>query len=263
MLQAFKAAGKDFVDGVRLAPLWGALGWEQTVGRFRRTLLGPFWLSTTLLTMGFALSFVFGSMMGTRWQENFPYVLAGILTWSLVGTGIAEGANMFIYGAGIMQVQRLPISFHAWLSACRVMVNFIAQLLTYWVVLLLLGLASIPHWTLILSLPLAFFATLLAGVVVALPSTRFRDIGLGIGFVIQMLFFMTPIFWRAGNMHGVRGLVVEYNPFTHLVALVREPLLGHAPRAVDWSWGLGWTAGAFLLTYVLIAAFRKRVIFWL
>jgi ABC-type polysaccharide/polyol phosphate export permease len=263
MSHAFKAAGKDLVDGVRLAPLWGALGWEQTVGRFRRTLLGPFWLSTTLLTMGFALSFVFGGMMGTSWRENFPYVLAGILAWGLVGTGIAEGANMFLNGAGMMQVQRLPLSFHAWLSVFRAFVNFLAQLITYWVVLLLLGLAVIPSWTLILTLPLAFMATLLGGLVAAIPSTRFRDIGLGIGFVIQLLFFLTPIFWHPGKMHGVRGLVVEYNPFTHLVALIRQPLLGHAPSMADWSWGLGWTAGAFVLTYVLIAAFRKRVIFWL
>jgi ABC-type polysaccharide/polyol phosphate export permease len=213
--------------------------------------------------MGFALSFVFGGMMGTPWRDNFPYVLAGILAWSLVGAGIAEGANMFVNGAGIMQVQRLPLTFHAWLSAFRVFVNFLAQLLTYWVVLVLFGLATIPSWTLILSLPLAFLTTLLAGIVVAIPSTRFRDIGLGIGFVVQLLFFMTPIFWRAGQKHGIRGMAVEYNPFTHLVALIREPLLGRAPQAVDWAWGLGWAVGAFALTYVLIAAFRKRVIFWL
>jgi ABC-type polysaccharide/polyol phosphate export permease len=213
--------------------------------------------------MGFALSFVFGGMMGTRWQDNFPYVLAGILAWSMVGAGIAEGANMFVNGAGMMQVQRLPLSFYAWLSASRVLVNFLAQLITYWVVLAVLGLAAIPSWTLILTLPLTFIATLAVGFVVAIPSTRFRDIGLGVGFVIQLMFFLTPIFWHPGRMQGVRGMVVEYNPFTHLVALIREPLLGHAPRMSDWTWGVGWTLGACVATYVLLVAFRKRVIFWL
>jgi ABC-type polysaccharide/polyol phosphate export permease len=263
MLHAFKAASEDLVDGVRLTPLWGALGWEQTLGRFRRTLIGPFWMATTLLTMGFALSFVFGGMMGTPWRENFPYVLSGVLAWNLVGSGIGEGANMFVTGAGMMQVQRLPLSFHSWLSSFRVFINFVAQLLTYWVVLLLLGLAKVPSWTIILSLPLAFLATVLAGLVVALPSTRFRDIGMATGFLIQLLFFMTPIFWRPGQSTGVRHMVVEYNPFTHLVAIIRMPLLGEMPRMTDWAWCLGWTGIMLVLAYVLIALFRKRVIFWL
>lgn len=263
MSHALRAALTDLADGIRLAPLWTSLGWEQTIGRFRRTLLGPFWLSTTLLSMGFALSFVFGGMMGTPWRESFPYVLAGILAWGMVGSGIGEGANMFINGAGMMQVQRLPLSFHAWLSLMRILINFAAQLITYWAVLLILGLAAIPSWTIILSLPLALLATLLASLVVALPSTRFRDIGFMVGFAIQLLFFMTPVFWRAENSTGLRHMVVEYNPFTHLVALIRTPLLGQAPTISDWTWGLGWTATMLVLAVILLAALRKRVIFWL
>ncbi len=263
MSHAFRAALTDLVEGVRLAPLWSGLGWEQTVGRFRRTVLGPFWLATTLLSMGFALSFVFGGMMGTPWRENFPYVLAGILSWGLVGSGIGEGANMFLNGAGMMQVQKLPLSFHAWLSISRIFINFLAQLITYWVVLLILGLAAIPSWTILFSLPLAIIATLLGSLVVALPSTRFRDVGFMVGFMIQLLFFMTPIFWRAGHSTGFRHMVVNYNPFTHLVALIRLPLLGEAPSLSDWVWGLGWTGTMLVLTVVLLAFLRKRVIFWL
>lgn len=213
--------------------------------------------------MGFALSFVFGGLLGAPWRENFPYVLSGILAWGLVGTGVAEGANMFINGAGVMQVQRLPLSFHAWAASFRTLVNFGAQLLTYWVVLAIMGLAVIPSWTLLLTLPLLFVATFLASIVVAMPSTRFRDIGMAVGFLISLLFFMTPIFWRPGPSHGFRSHLIEYNPFYHLVALIREPLLGNAPTLSDWTWGLGWTGVLLILAYLLLAAFRKRVIFWL
>jgi ABC-2 type transport system permease protein/lipopolysaccharide transport system permease protein len=61
----------DLVDGLKLAPLWTAVGWDQTVSRFRRTVLGPFWLTANLLAISFSLSVIYGGLMGTDYRVTF------------------------------------------------------------------------------------------------------------------------------------------------------------------------------------------------
>lgn len=263
MFEQLTKAYRDVVDGAKLAPLWGALGWDQTLARFRRTLLGPFWLSSTLLAMAISLSFVFGGLMGVAWKDNFPFVLFGILAWSIVGSPIAEAAGLFIGSAGMMQVQRFPLSFFAFLQMFRTLINFAAQGITAVVLTAALGLLHVPHWTLLPGIALVFLTSFFISIIVAIPSTRFRDVGHLMGLVSSILFFVTPLFWRPSQMSPARRAVVDYNPLAHEVALIREPLMGHAPTLADWAWSFGMLAVSAVVAILLLSVVRKRVVFWL
>src|ERR1700761_2903721 len=111
-MDAVEGAVRDIIDGFRLTPLWSRLGWEQTVARFRRTIFGPFWLTANLLAISFSLSFVFGGLMGQEYRSNFAMIIAGILTWNLIGGVIGEAAGVFISAGPTMQTMKLPLSFH-------------------------------------------------------------------------------------------------------------------------------------------------------
>jgi ABC-2 type transport system permease protein len=256
-------AFRDLVEGFELAPLWSRLGWEQTVARFRRTILGPFWLTANLLAISFALAFVNGALSGAGYRDTFPLIIGGVLTWGLLGTVVAEAAGIFIVSAGLMHTMRLPLSFHILLMMHRTFINFVAQLLAFWLVLVVMHLGALPTWPILIGLPLVLANMTLMGLLVAVPSTRFRDIHQTVQFVIQMLFFMTPIFWSPANAHGQLGLIVMLNPFTHLLELVREPLLGRTPALADWEWCVALLGAQFLAVIVVLGLFRKRVVFWL
>jgi ABC-type polysaccharide/polyol phosphate export permease len=262
-MNAVEGAVRDIIDGFRLAPLWSRLGWEQTIARFRRTVLGPFWLTANLLAISFALAFVFGGLMGTDYRSNFALIIGGILVWNLIGGVLAEASGVFISSAGLMHTMKLPLSFHVLLLMHRAFINFLAQLIAFWVVLALMRLGSLPTWHLLLGLPILLANMALMSIIVAIPSTRFRDINQTVGFTIQILFFLTPIFWAPTQMSGKRALIVQYNPFAHLLELVRGPLLGHAPTLLNWEVGLGMLVVQFLIVVVMLALFRKRVVFWI
>lgn len=257
------AAISDFVDGAKLAPLWLRVGWEQVVARFRRTILGPFWLSANLLAISFSLSFVFGGLLGQNYRANFPFIVSGILSWSLIGGVLAEASSVFIISAGIMHTQKLPLSFHVFLMMHRIFINFLAQLIAFWIVLAALGLAAVPTWQLIPGLALVLVTGFFTGLVVALPSTRFRDVNQFVQFSVQVLFFLTPIFWVPSQMSGKRRTMLELNPFAHLVELVRQPLLGAVVPAEHWMFSLAWLAILAVVAFVLLVLFRRRVVFWL
>jgi len=257
------AALKDVADGVRLTPLWWRLGLDQTASRFQRSVLGPFWIACNLLVVAFALAFLVSTLMGVDMSKSFPKVVAGLLAWSLVGTTIAEAQAIFLYNAGLMQSQRLPLTFYVFLHAQKSATNFLTQLIAFWGVMLVMNKFVFPHWTLIPALLLVLLIVCFQGFIIAIPSTRFRDVAYMMSYVVQLLFYITPVFWMADHVSAERRWVVELNPFAHQVDLLRAPLLGQAPAMADWIWVLGTTGVLAVIALALLAMFRKRVVFWL
>lgn len=263
MLSPLQTALKDVGDGIRVAPLWWRLGLDQTTSRFQRSILGPFWMACNLLVVAFALAFIVGGLMGVDLSKSYPQVVAGLLAWSLVGVTIADAQAIFLFNAGLMQSQRLPLTFYVFLHALKAITNFVTQMLAFWAMMLVLGRFTLPHWTLLPGVVLILLNVCFLGFIIAIPSTRFRDIGYMMGFLVQMIFYITPVFWLRDQMSAQRRWVADFNPLAHQIELLRAPLTGHAPAAMDWWWTLG-TTGAFgLIALLLLAKFGKRVVFWL
>jgi ABC-type polysaccharide/polyol phosphate export permease len=262
-MDAVEGAFRDIIDGFRLTPLWSRLGWEQTVARFRRTILGPFWLTANLLAISFALAFVFGSLSGAGYRSTFPMIIGGVLAWNMIGGVLNEASGVFIASSGLMHTMKLPLTFHVLLMMHRAFINFLAQLIALWVVLALLRLGALPTWHILFSLPLVLANMTLMSLIVAIPSTRFRDIQQTVMFLTQILFFLTPIFWAPATAARPLQLVARYSPIAHLLELIRQPLLGHAPMLLSWEWGFGMLLTQLVIVVVMLALFRKRVVFWL
>jgi ABC-type polysaccharide/polyol phosphate export permease len=64
-------------------------------------------------------------------------------------------------------------------------------------------------------------------------STRFRDIPPVIQNVLQVVFFVTPVFWSIESLPS-RPAFVLLNPFNDLLELVRTPLLGGEVSLRTW-----------------------------
>ncbi len=82
-----------------------------------------------------------------------------------------------------------------------------------------------------LLLPLGLAAVVLnlwwLAVVISIASARFRDIPPIVASLLQILFFLTPVIWRKEDLPG-KAILVDFNPFYHLIEIVRAPLLGSA-----------------------------------
>ena len=72
---------------------------------------------------------------------------------------------------------------------------------------------------------------MLQGLIVAVVSARFRDIPIILTNVLQVVFFITPIFWDANLIKG-KVVFIQLNYFYHLLQIVRAPLLGQEAATV-------------------------------
>src|ERR1700722_9677007 len=98
--------------------------------------------------------------------------------------------------------------------------------------------------------------------VIAILSTRYRDIQPIVGTLIQLGMFATPIMWKVSALGGSK-IVAEINPVYHLIEITRAPLLGMAPEPRSWLVACGLAVVGSVFAIALMVRASRRIVFWL
>jgi lipopolysaccharide transport system permease protein len=257
-------AVKDIWAGLNAWRLWTLFGYNDVRMRYRRSTLGPFWSSLSMgvqvLVTGFVMAYLFNMTL----QRYLPYICIGLIIWSFLTTVISEGATAFTSSAAlIMQVKR-PLFVYLLQIVWRNLIVGAHTIVVFFVVAFLFAL--FPGPTYLLAIPgLALFVLncVWAAGVVAILSTRFRDIPLIVTNVFSVLFWLTPVLYEINQMSGRIRTLIAYNPLYHVVEVFRAPLLLTVPSTTNWLVAIGTAILGWLLLLLLFARTRKRIPFWL
>lgn len=257
-----RLAVADVADGVALWRLWGRLGWNDILQRYRRSLLGPLWLTASMGIMVLALGVVYARILKMALDDFMPFLCVGLLIWSIISSVLTEAGTLFTGAESYIKQIRLPYSVYV----CRFMwsktVIFAHNFVIYIGIVIYFKLQ--PGGAVLWAMPgfvLILLNGALASLYVGMVSARFRDVPQLIASIVQIIFFMTPIMWKP-ELLGSRSVLMTFNPFYHLVEIVRAPLLGQVPSAENYI-ALGLISMAnFLLAAVLFVRFRARISYW-
>ena len=258
----YEKALRDLVYGLSAIHVWPMLAWQEIRQRYRRSVLGPFWLtlSTSLLLLG--LGPLYGKLFGQSLSDYFPHLVIGFVVWLLISGLINEGCNAFIAAEGLIKQTRMPLSVHVVRVVFRNLIVFAHHL----VIIVLAMLVYPPEigWAL-LSVPLGVLALAANGIWIGLLGgllcARFRDVPLIVQSLVQVSFFLTPVLWKAGSL-GRLEWVAEANPFYHFLEVVRAPLMGGSVPITSWLFVLGVTATGSVIGFAIFARFRARIAYW-
>ena len=260
-----ETAANDLLRGLQKRELWGRLGWLDVKRRYRRTTIGPFWNSITLAV--YILSV--GTVGAAIWHQNIydylPFLVSGMIVWTLVSTIIVESCNVFIAGQSLFRNIRFDYSILAYALVWRNFLVLLHNFVIYFLVVLVLK-PSLFSVTTLLALP-GLALVLLNGVWVSLlfgiVCLRFRDVPPVVSSALQIAMLITPLFWPAETLTGVKRLVfVEINPLYHVLDVVRAPLIGQMPDPTSYGVMIAMTIGGWSLAYAVFAHFRKRIAYW-
>jgi ABC-2 type transport system permease protein len=254
----------DLRHGWRQRPLWGYLGWQDIKQRYRRSVLGPLWISISMGVIATAMGILYGALFGEPIHTFLPYVATGLLIWNFINGCILEGSEVFIANEGLIRFLPAPISLHVYRLLWRQTLFFLHNLVIW--VLLVIIFPQPLGMSVLLAIP-AFLLLMLNGgwlaVLSGIIATRFRDIPPIIASLTQLLFFMTPIVWsyerlKANPLSGY----VELNPVMHFVEIVRQPLLGE--RIVWHHWAVVGVITVVGCSVALLCMrnYRARVAYW-
>ena len=253
----------DITDGLRNYHRWSMMGWQYIKQRYRRSTIGPFWVT---LSMGFTiagLGMVYGLLLRQDWATYLPFVCLGMITWEFISKCIIDGTLAFIALEGLIKQIRMPLTTHVVTVMWRNIIILGHNAVIYALVLILFGIR--PGWTIFYIFPgfaLVVLNLLWVGLLLATICVRFRDVPLVVQTVVQMLFFITPVFWLPSLM-PTRTVLVDANPFYHMLELLRAPLLGKAPGAESWIFLTGTLLIGWAGTFLLFSRFRRRIPYWL
>jgi ABC-type polysaccharide/polyol phosphate export permease len=209
-----------------------------------------------------ALSLINGTLFHQDMLQSLPYIATGIIFWGLITSCINEGTTVFISREGYIRNVPMPISVHLYQMIARNIIIWLFNMVIYVAVLLILRLN--PGWNIFLFLlsgPLLIVNITWMSLVAGIFSTRFRDIPQVIASVIQIVFFLTPVFWSVETLPR-RPAFVTANPLYHLLEVVREPLLGRAPTALSWSVSVALAVFGCVAAAWLYRRSQPRIAYW-
>ena len=262
------AMQRTFVEsaaGLRDVGRWGTLAWIDISLRYRRTMLGPFWLTLSTGAMIGSVGLLWGAIFGSPWESFLPYFAVGIVVWTLISGTLTEGCSVFINAGPIIKSMPTPLLVHVHRMFARHLIilahNAILILLLWAIIRWPLG------WSILLAIPglIIVVCTVLGGVLaLSIVCTRFADIPQIVFAVLQLLFLLTPIIWMPDSVRGKAvSLLVDFNPLYYMIEIVRGPLLGHPPAAYVWLVVVAFALAMLLVGHALYGRFRNRVAYWL
>lgn len=259
----FKLALHDFIDGISNYKFWLTISITEIRRRYKRTLIGPFWAS---LSLGIFILCI-GSMLNLIWhtsaKEFLPYFCSGYIAWILIQSMIAESCGNFTNVAGYIRQVSLPFTTYSCMLSCRNIIVFFHHLIIFLLVMLYARLSLTVNLLLILpALALIFFTGCWVGLCLGMICTRFRDVQQIILSLLQLGMYATPIMWQPEQL-GSKGLWINaLNPLYHFVSIIRQPLLGQAPSALNWQFTITFSAIGACITLVLFAKNYRKIVFW-
>jgi ABC-type polysaccharide/polyol phosphate export permease len=257
-------AVRDFREGLSDWPLWHALSIQDIRARYRRSALGPWWLTISLAVTILAMGPLYGSLFNFDAREFIPHLSLGLLFWGFISTQINDYGEAFIGSSHYLRQTRLPL-FTFILRVCWRHILLLAHNAVIIPILWVSGLSQITifSWLWIPAFALVLLNLLWLGLLLAVFCTRYRDMQPVINNMTTLCFFLTPIIWKAEQLSPGRAHMVEWNPFYYFLELLRLPLLGQAPGASLWVTAAGMAVFGWLLAAYLFTRYRNHITYWL
>ena len=114
-----EAAWADLVEGMSKSWMWSAMAMQDIKMRYRGSLLGPFWLTISMVIMIAAMGVIYARMFNMEISRYLPFLTVGLVIWNFVSTVINEGCETFLSARNIITQVRMPYSVHAWRTVYR------------------------------------------------------------------------------------------------------------------------------------------------
>lgn len=227
---------------VNLRELWDYrelfyfLIWRDVKVRYKQTVLGAGWAIARPVASMVVFTFIFNRLAGFS-SEGVPYALftlCGILAWNFFSEGLSGASQSLIVNTNLISKVYFPRLIVPAAAVLRGLVDLGIAFLVY--ILFMIYYQFFPGVQ-ILALPLA----LLWGVIAALGvglwfsaiGVKYRDIAQALPFVVQLLFWVTPVGYSSDKVPAKWEVLYWLNPMTGVVEMFRYSLLGVAHLPVN------------------------------
>ena len=202
--------------------------------RFTGSALGVFWAVLQPLSLVILYWFVFTYMFSRGpAAENKNYIdflIAGLLPWLGLNEGIIRSTTSIVDNAPMVRRLAFRSELLVLVPNASAMIFELIALALFGGFLLVRGLPLRFVWLLPFALVVQFAAQVGLGWILAASYVFFRDLMPIIGFVLSVVFYLSPILYPVG---GRFERFFVWNPMTPLLGLFRSAMLSAALPAAS------------------------------
>ncbi len=252
----------DIGRTLRMPQLVLYMAWSDVRARYKRSVLGPLWITLGTAISIFAFGFIWSELLHMNRQTFVPILTSGLVLWQFMSACIMEASSVFSRQASIIRNLDLPLSLHPAQLILRHCINFAHNVPLIVLVMLILGLPFNLHMLMVFPAFLLVTANLFwMSMLIGVLGARFRDFEYMIGMIMPLLMFLSPVMFRPDAL-PFSGKYIWANPFADMIELVRQPLLGEVIPDFLWMINLGLLGGGGVVTFIFFSTKFKRIAFW-
>ncbi|MGA0332419.1 MAG: ABC transporter permease [Kiritimatiellia bacterium] len=242
--------------------LWFALTRREVAARYRGSLLGILWSFITPLILIATYTLVFVFFFKNQWSKDHTQpgyfiimLFCGLIPFNFFSEVISRSPSLILSFPNY--VKRISFPVHL-LPAVIVGSSLFHMLMA--LLILIPGIyavnGSIPPTILYLPLvwiPFVLF-TLAMSLLLSGMGVFLRDLNHAVGLVLNMLFFLSPIFYPAALVPEKWRIMLWLNPVACAVLQMRDVCVQGRPLNLEmWGWQI---FGSFLFLFLVAGWFR-------
>lgn len=254
----------DMGRGLASWRIWLTLAAGDIRQKYRGSLLGPLWVTISMLAFTVGIGIVYANLFNADIQAFLPHVAAGMVTWTLITGLINESCTGLTEAEGYLKQIRLPLT----LFVCRVVARNLLVLLHHALIVIAVLLwfhvpVSLANAGLaLLAIVVITIAGYGWGLTLACICMRFRDVSQIVATIITGAFFITPVLWK-GDFLADGHPALLLNPFYYLVEMLRQPLTTGHGNPQHWLVSISIAAAGLVAGLLTFRAARPRITYWM
>jgi ABC-type polysaccharide/polyol phosphate export permease len=254
---------EDLGGSLRRYRFWLYLGWNDVLKQYRRSFLGPVWITLSTGIFVVAFSLIGAQLFDQDLATYATYFCTGFIIFGFLTSIINDGCQCFIAAESHLKQSYTPKMIFPLQVVVRNFIVFAHNAVVIFLVLLWAGtIPSVNVIGVIFSLTMIFVTGVFLAALLGSLSARFRDIPMMVSTLLQILFFLTPIMWRPEQLTERAQWLVTLNPLASFLSFLRESLLGSSISVTQ-------LVSVLIVTIIVIAAWvltfrlvRAKIVYW-
>ncbi len=244
--------------------LW-RLAQREVLGRYRGSIVGIGWSLLNPLAMLAVYTFVFSQVFKARWGSGVEHsgplsfavnLFAGLIVFNFLSECVSRAPNLIIANPNYVKKVVFPLEvLGASLvgsSAFHALISLVVLLGFRW-----FAFQGLPYT--VIYLPLIWLPLILGSLsltwLLSASGVFLRDIGQIVNVLLNVLLYLSPIFYPISSLPQQWHIILHLNPLTPIIEETRKVIVvGSQPQI---AYLILWSMLALILTEVSFRLFKK------
>ncbi len=191
--------------------------------KYKGTVLGYAWSLLLPLMQSLIFFVVFSLFLRFPIADYFLFLSIGFVVWQFFSNGLQQSATVLLNNSNLIRKTRIPRYLLIFSSVGGELVHLLVSLPV--LLILMLCCHRYPSPEILYALPCGLLSLVLftagLGLMIAVVNTFFRDLERILQILLQIWFYVTPIFYSLAQIPEKYHVLLKLNPVFYPVMMFR------------------------------------------